>query len=110
MGKKTTKQIKATLTNDISRRFSARIDNLKEKLENLSVMYEEKCKECRDYRAKCKELEDRLEKIKTQNEEYVTLLNMSDEDVAKVLENFELNKRTSKTLDKIMSIYNTICN
>lgn len=110
MGKKTTKQIKATLTNDIARRFSAKIDDLEERLKNLSVRYEEKCKECRDYRAKCKELEDRLEKIKTQNEEYVTLLNMSDEDVAKVLESFELNKRTSKTLDKIMSIYNTICN
>lgn len=95
------KQLKAQLTNEISKRFASRIKELEEKNRSLERLLAFERKISFELADKVTELESELHQCKDWNERLQDFTNMSEEDRIEFLRNENQKYKTQLKLDEL---------
>lgn len=104
------KQLKAKLTNEISRRFSDRIKILEERRRTLEGQLALERKRNSELSDEVSRLESELYKYREWNERLQDFANMSDEDRIEFLRNENLKYKTQLKMDEMLGFYNSMSN
>lgn len=95
------KQLKAKLTNEISKRFASRIKELEEKNRSLERLLDFERKTSFELADKVTALESELHQYKDWNERLQDFTNMSEEDRIEFLRNENQKYKTQLKLDEL---------
>lgn len=104
------RQLKAQLTNEISRRFSDRIKILEERRRTIEGQLALERKRNSELSDEVSRLESELYKYREWNERLQDFANMSDEDRIEFLRNENLKYKTQLKMDEMLGFYNSMFN
>lgn len=102
------KQLKAQLTNEISKRYQGRIKELEESRNALRSKIEIERKQYRDLQHKYLELAEEVQNLKDWNDRLMEFMEMSQEDRIAYIENLKASRQFNSqmiNLSRMMSLF-----
>ena len=106
--KESKKELKAQLTNEISKRFKTKILNLESDVMHFKTLYIEECKKRTEFENKYNELLEKFQQYEDWNIRLQEFVNMTPEDRDRYIEENKINKETQERFNKMMNTYNHI--
>ena len=100
------KQLKAQLTNEISKRFSNRIKELEDSRNALRTKIEIERKQFRELQEKYLNLSQEFESLKEWNTRLMEYMDMSPEDVKKYIVELEAEYMLNSIMSKYLPFFN----